>query len=541
MDAPAVTRPSRSVVAAALAIALKTACTCAAPVSGGDGGTSSGSGGGSSSGASGAACVSLGSCYGNVACPVGSVCDEATFACCAYDNSSGGTSGRGSSSSTSSARPSTTGGSTSTGGSTGIGVSGPPPAPASEGWPRWHHDSFASGRTSADTSQLAGTVAWKVAVGAPTAGSTYENSPVVDGRGNIYAVVAGGLLLALSPDGGTLWKAQVGDLAVDPHTATPALLADGSLYVVSGNDEQTGGPTFWVVSEAGQVSPPSSSLNFDACPLVGPDGTLYEGDSTFANGLALALEPPSLAQLGAAISSSPEYAERVGVALLPDGRSYWCYCLYCWGVSALDAGFQPLPPWGSGPTVLAAPGPLVEATPDADLTVDLDAGLLLGYTAWIDDLLDGGFAQEGALAGIDLDTGKVRWTLPLPPVFLPQGEEAITIASGGNVDYAKAAPALSGTGTVYVGSGDGLRAVDEATGQQQWLFDSAEVTGAPAVGGDGTIFFGCVDGKFYGLYPDAGLRFDVATGGPVSSSPAIAGDGSRVYFLSDDGFLYAVH
>ncbi len=55
----------------------------------------------------------MGSCYGNVACPVGSVCFENTFDCCAYSGTEGGSSSSGSSSRGGSSGGSSSGGSSS--------------------------------------------------------------------------------------------------------------------------------------------------------------------------------------------------------------------------------------------------------------------------------------------------------------------------------------------------------------------------------------------------------------------------------------------
>jgi outer membrane protein assembly factor BamB len=43
----------------------------------------------------------------------------------------------------------------------------------------------------------------------------------------------------------------------------------------------------------------------------------------------------------------------------------------------------------------------------------------------------------------------------------------------------------------------------------------------------------------YAVNRDGTLRFKITTGGQISSSPAIASDGT-VYFVSDDGHLYAI-
>lgn len=132
----------------------------------------------------------------------------------------------------------------------------------------------------------------------------------------------------------------------------------------------------------------------------------------------------------------------------------------------------------------------------------------------------------GSLVALDPSTGAVVWTFAL------LGDNTYAEGSQSLADgYGHAAPAISPHGTVYVGSGDGLRAIDGATGELQWLYPSNNVTAAPAVSADGTVFFGTADGT---------LRFQVTTGARISSSPAIGDDGT-VFFACDDGNLYAVH
>jgi outer membrane protein assembly factor BamB len=111
--------------------------------------------------------------------------------------------------------------------------------------------------------------------------------------------------------------------------------------------------------------------------------------------------------------------------------------------------------------------------------------------------------------------------------------------SGLPSDNGNAAPAVALDGTVYVGNGNGLYALNGSTGAKNWLFSTANVSSSPAIGADGTIFFGCDDGNFYAVTALGALRFKITTGGPISSSPAIAPDGT-VYFVSDDGNLYAI-
>jgi outer membrane protein assembly factor BamB len=158
---------------------------------------------------------------------------------------------------------------------------------------------------------------------------------------------------------------------------------------------------------------------------------------------------------------------------------------------------------------------------------------LYAYSAWETSGPDGGYTVQGNLAALDPATGAEIWIFDIPAANLPAGWTPL------QSDVGNASPAIAVDGTVYVGGGNGLYALDGATGTQQWLFPSANVSSSPAIGGDGTIFFGCDDGNFYAVTPAGALKFVVPTGGPISSSPAIDEDGT-VVFVSDDGNVYAI-
>lgn len=101
-------------------------------------------------------------------------------------------------------------------------------------------------------------------------------------------------------------------------------------------------------------------------------------------------------------------------------------------------------------------------------------------------------------------------------------------------------PALHPSGeTVYVGSHDGrLYAIDARTGQPRWRFDCDVVWSSPAVDRAGNVYFGAWDGKVFSLSSGGEVRWTVATGGPIWSSPALAP--GRLYIGSNDGYLYAI-
>jgi outer membrane protein assembly factor BamB len=428
----------------------------------------------------------------------------------------------------------------------------------SAGWPKWHQNNANTGQSEADTSWLKGTVEWKYFIGPPVGvtqtATTYINSPVVDVTGNIYQVGMNGVLYAIDSTGKLVWSVPVSDPSGDPHPSTPAILADGSMYVASGSDSAaiTNGliQNLFYISNTGTIL---SSQNygedgFDACPGLGNDGTLFLADDDGSLGaqgdpfsaLAFSASGSTVTEVGGLALPLTNESERFGIVIADDNTSYW---------GNNGQYFAITPPGGSGGFQMVAAWPQGSATTPAGVTiippsvttsgnvisdVALDSLVynhLYAYSAW--ENFGNTNSVQGVIAALDPGTGAILWTVQLPPGALPTGWTPLASDSG------NAAPAVADDGTVYVGNGDGLRAIEGGSGGVNWLFTCSNVSSSPAIGGDGTVFFGTSDGNLYAVHPDGTLRFKIQTGGPVSSSPAIAIDGT-VYFISDDGNLYAI-
>jgi outer membrane protein assembly factor BamB len=450
-----------------------------------------------------------------------------------------------------------------------------PPSDYIGGWPKWHADSNNSGFSTADTSANSGALVWKYsalasAVGfnadggsANCGGETYLGSPVVtnisSGGYTVYQLSLDGNLFALDRDGNLLWKTPTSAPTQAPHPSTPTVDKTGTIWVTSGAYPDAGssdnllliGPNGTPLSEThyGQGG-------FAACPTLSADGLLFEADPnqtnvgggdpysamTFTEG---AQDAVSLST-GLALPLSAQ-SERFGIAVGPDDTSYWANNGQFFAIAPPASGFMISASWPStGVTTTSnlddtnAVGPVF-----SDLAFDPYAtGFIFAYSAWEDGVSSNGgyyangtsigpYTVQGQLVALAATTGAIQWTLDLPATALPPGWNHLCS------DYGNAAPAVNVDGTVYVGNGDGLRAVDGATGLVKWLFPSANVSSAPAIGGDGTVFFGCQDGSFYAVNSNGSQRYHLQTSAPVSASPAIGPDGT-VFFVSDDGTLWAV-
>ncbi|HEY2900520.1 MAG TPA: PQQ-binding-like beta-propeller repeat protein [Polyangia bacterium] len=101
-----------------------------------------------------------------------------------------------------------------------------------------------------------------------------------------------------------------------------------------------------------------------------------------------------------------------------------------------------------------------------------------------------------------------------------------------------AGPTIGPDGVIYTG-GDGVYAINP-DGTLRWRFATGgHVSSAPAVMPDGTVVAGSQDDLVYGINPNGTKRWDFRTGGDVESSPAIGEDGT-IYIGSDDSKLYAL-
>ncbi|MHB1846280.1 MAG: choice-of-anchor D domain-containing protein [Deltaproteobacteria bacterium] len=452
-------------------------------------------------------------------------------------------------------------------------------SPYAQGWPKWHMGNTDEGQSEADTSGLMGKVAWKFNVGAPQAGGllatnsnpTYMNSPVVDTSGMIYELGMDGNLHGLNPDGTEAWKVMLISPASDPHPATPIIAADGSLFVEAGCDSAgsvgniyhvSGGPTGGKMLHSEpppkdcRTDPSTGACDtadgFDVCPSLGNTAPLiFDGDD-FGQVVTYSV------QSGGNFSEAnhvvlPFFGERVALAIGADDTSYWCSLNVCFAVNPPAQGFTQVPGWSANGQAISpdAPDTSTAGTStwvNSDLALDSHhTGWIMAMVAWED--FNAGFLGIGGgtptgqteLSALDPKDGSIHWTFKMPQ-FTPPTAVSITDQSYVfSSDIGNGAPAIADDGTVYVGNGDGLYAVDGQTGAVKagFPFSSSDVDSAPAIGGDGTIFFGTSDGSFYAVFPNGKMRFKISTGGRVSSSPAIGPDGT-VFFVSDDGFLYAI-
>jgi outer membrane protein assembly factor BamB len=135
-------------------------------------------------------------------------------------------------------------------------------------------------------------------------------------------------------------------------------------------------------------------------------------------------------------------------------------------------------------------------------------------------------ADDGRVYAFDGVTGAIRW--------------ATMVQTAG----ADSTPVLGADGSLYVGAGSSVVALDATTGAPKWRFETAgDVESAPTLAPDGTLYFGADDAKVYALSSSNGTLnwyFAFPDGSDTDSSPALGADGT-IYIGSDKGTLYALN
>jgi len=102
-------------------------------------------------------------------------------------------------------------------------------------------------------------------------------------------------------------------------------------------------------------------------------------------------------------------------------------------------------------------------------------------------------------------------------------------------------PTIGLDGTIYVGSGGYLYAINPTDGTLKWEFAFTKYYHrlfSPAIGLDGTIYAGSYDYNLYAIKPDGTLKWAFTTNSLIYSPPAIGLDGT--IYVGSGNYLYAI-
>lgn len=382
-------------------------------------------------------------------------------------------------------------------------------------WPVMRHDERNTGE-SPIVAHYSGDRPWSFA----TAKAVFS-TPVLGGDGTIYVGSADGYFYAISPSGKLLWRYKTGDLidsaavlgrsSTATHSAT-VTFGSGDEYLYQLRTEPTDLPAaqrlVWRYKAPKSLTAGQTVAWWEGNVELAPGGNLLAGNT---GGAAFALHPNGKLAWDYTAGNSVW----TSAAVSPDGTSYW---------GSLSGSFFSLD----------ASGHLRWSVSTLGFVVSSPA---LGSDG---TLYEGSF--DGKLYAINSATGAVRWSYPTAdniyssPALLSnaagQTAEIVFASTDGSVyaldpnghllwrydtgDVVRSSPVIGAAPTgepgghiVYVGAGDGrLYALDAATGQRRWSFDTTSAV------------------------PDHRDRND------LNSSPALGKTG--IYIASEDGAVWYV-
>jgi len=283
-------------------------------------------------------------------------------------------------------------------------------------------------------------------------------------------------------DGSLKWVFQWTNQPATFFVSSPAIGADGTIYIGSESESPTSSRVFAIDPSNGSRKWSYSVPDWiDSTPAVADDGSVYIG---CWDGRLYALRSSGSLkwtyETGNFIYSSPAIGMDGTIfvgsgdgnlhAINPDGTELWVYPTLDW----------------------------VDSSP----AVSPDGTVYVG--SW-----------DNSLYAVD-SAGELKWSY---------ATEGPIVSS----------PGIGADGTVYVGSDDGYVYAIDSDGGLAWRFPTGDaVESSPAVGVDGTIYVGSLDGYMYALNPDGTLQWRYFVSFAIVSSPAVRADGSIVFGAGDN-------
>ncbi len=370
------------------------------------------------------------------------------------------------------------------------------------------------------------------------------STPIIDAQGVIYVGSADHNFYAINSDGREKWRFRTGEM-IDSAGALPADVpgtvlvpsGDGYLYRLNTAD----GQQVWKFDA--RVSPRMSYNNwFEANVMIGPDGTIYAGNTNFNY---YAITPDGQLKWTYETGSNAWSAAALG----PDGTIYWGSCdTFCHAVSSQGKRKWKRRTLGfiSASAAVGLDGTVYIGSFDSYFYA-LDP--LTGKTRWKYKTNDHIYSSA-ALLEDGLETKRIIFgsTDGILYALTPQGELQWQYDTGAPI---RSSPVIGLVPTgetgqiVYVGNGAGkVYALNAQTGERRWSYDTTgagdalpdrnDLNGSPALGQSG-VYIGGEHGQLWYVPYDYPLHHPNDPRGCTKSAEELPGEMTRLYYVTPGG------
>jgi len=427
-------------------------------------------------------------------------------------------------------------------------------------------------------------------------GSLFVSSPAIGADGTLYAATQDSFLYAVNPDGTEKWALSLDFISY----STPAVGSDGTIFIGSGNGGIDG--KFYAINSDGTEKWESATGDYSSSsPAISSDGTVYIGSAegklsafnSSCNGLAESPWPKARKDNQ---NTSNAFNENCPIAKVAEQH----FVLKNGGEITLDASPSSDPDgnalsflWRVVEMNQNKPVTLSDST-SAVININIPSGHPAYYrfslkvtdnqdgSSWIPLFAETGqkwqfqitneqystpvISQDGTIHFASTDSiyainpdGTKRWSISSIigdhltisstgviyaqsggdrfSAFTPKGVHKWTFI--GDADIGRGF-AIDGIGTIYIGFGDKLCAID-SSGLKKWEFPTNSnytSLNASSITSDGTIYL-CSGNKLFAVRSNGTKKWEYGTEYTINTSPVIATDGT-IYIYSG-GQLLAVN
>jgi len=325
---------------------------------------------------------------------------------------------------------------------------------------------------------------------------TQTAAPVIGERGIIYIGSTDNNLYAISPNGTTLWTYAT----EDSITASPAVDSNGSIYVGSIDRSlyavQRNGDLLW---------------SYDV-------GSRINSSPTIANNSQLPENIYTTSQNGKLHAFSANESHLWSTDLLAYGTSFSSPAITSGNKIALGTLGRALS-WSSGRLYLI--------NSDGTTHCSYDTGFWKG---------DGVRSSVSITANNNIlfaTKDSMGWG---PGIFYVIDQDCNRICNTSDLNHHYGSAAIANDGTIYLGTGNGLKALNESC-QTLWTAPTGNIThSTPAIAQDGTIYIGANNGNLYAINPDGSIRWQYDL--EESLGTPVIGPSGKIYVNSVNN-LYA--